>query len=172
MPSLTATRVPVQPSLDPETYLLLSQKPFLDGPALLELTAAWERWMPAAQAWRLGGRKGYVLVFLDAAVEAEIDPLWDTAPAQAFAREAMAQALVLGCLTALRPGLRRTGCAPVPPPTPALVEAVQGLGLELHESGALSRKYATLTYASGHRGCPDCHLEAGCPKRLGLTLEP
>ncbi|MBC7355889.1 MAG: hypothetical protein JG774_1361 [Desulfomicrobiaceae bacterium] len=172
MPTLSATRVQVQPQLDPETYLLLSQRNFLDAKALMELTAAWERWMPAAHTWRIGGRKGYLLVFLDAAVEEEIDPLWENAPAQAFAREAMAQALVLGYLTALRPGVRRKGCAPVPTPTPALVQAIAPLGIELHESGALSRKYATLTYASGALGCESCHVEAGCPKRLGLQINP
>ncbi len=172
MAPLTAKRVSVQPNLDPQTYLLLSQRSFLDARSLLELSEAWERWLPAVEAWRLGGRTGYVLVTLAPSVEAEMDPLWETSPAKAFAREAMAQALVLGCLTSLRPGLRRTGCAPVPPPTPPLTRALRELGIELHESGALSRKYATLTYASGRHGCQDCHLEAGCPKRLGLRLEP
>lgn len=172
MPTLSATRVQVPPRLDPETYLLLSQRDALDARALLELTAAWERWMPAAHTWRLGGRKGYVLVFLDATVEEEIEPLWEHAPAQAFAREAMAQALVLGYLTALRPGLARKGCAPVPPPTPEIIQALAPLGVELHESGALSRKYATLTYASGALGCDSCHVQACCPKRLGLHFNP
>ena len=168
MPPLPTTRLTVRPQLDPETYMLLTQQPTLDSRHLLELVAAWERWLPAAQAWRIGGRKGYLLVFLGPQVEAEIDPLWDHAPAQAFAREAMAQALIMGCLTTLRPNLRRKGCAPVPPPTPQLTQTVDQLGLTLHESGALSRKYATLTYASGSPGCEQCHLEPGCPKRLGL----
>ncbi len=160
----------VEPDFDVSTFLFLAQIDQAGPQEMLAVLATWEKWLPLLKIHQLGERKGHVLVYLDEAVEEEVDAIWKESPSEGFKHEAIAQTMIMGTLKALMPELGEKECAPVPEPTKPLRRTVEKLGLTMQESGALSRKYATITPYPHRYGCERCHLKGSCIKNMNLDF--
>lgn len=170
MKTLSVTTLAMQPEFDFSTFLFLAQ---IDQIGPLEMRAVletWEKWLPHLKIHQLGDRKGHVLVYLEEAVEEEVDAIWKESPSEGFKHEAIAQTMIMGTLKSLMPELGEKECAPVPEPTKPLRRTVEKLGLHMQESGALSRKYSTITPYPHRYGCERCHLKDSCVKNMNLDL--
>lgn len=170
MKTLPVTTLAVEPEFDLTTFLFLAQIEEMGPQEILAVLAIWEKWLPLLKIHQLGERKGHVLLFLEEAVEDEVEAIWKNSPSEGFKHEAIAQTMIMGTLKALMPELGANECAPVPEPTKPLRRAVEKLGLTMQESGALSRKYATITPYPYRYGCERCHLKDSCIKNMNLDL--
>lgn len=170
MKTLPTAPLVIEPDFDFSTFLFLAQKEELNAQEMLAVLDVWERWRPDLKIFRLGERKGYALLFMEENIEHEVDEIWATSPAEGFLHEAIAQTMIMGTLKALMPELSEKGCAPVPEPTKPLRRTVEKLGIFMQESGALSRKYATITPYPYRYGCERCHLKDSCIKNMNLDL--
>ncbi|NCD24920.1 MAG: hypothetical protein EOL86_04905 [Deltaproteobacteria bacterium] len=170
MKTLPIIPLDVEPDFDFATFLFLAQIDQLGPREMLLVLDIWEKWRPLLKIHQLGERKGHVLVYLEEPVEKEIDAIWKTSPSEGFKHEAIAQTMIMGTLKSLMPELGEKECAPVPEPTKPLRRTVEKLGLTMHESGALSRKYATITPYPHRYGCERCHLKDTCIKNMNLDL--
>lgn len=170
MKTLSITQLPVQPEFDFSTFLFLSQNDELGPQDMIAVLDVWDRWLPHLKVYKLGDRKEHVVVFLEKPVEERIDEIWGQSPSEGFKHEAIAQTMIMGTLKTLMPELGETQCAPVPEPTKPLCRTLEKIGLTLQDSGALSRKYATLTPYPHRYGCERCHLKDSCIKNMNLDL--
>lgn len=116
MKTLPFALLPTQPDFDFSTFLFLAQIDEVGPQEMLAVLETWERWLPHLKVFRLGERKGYVLVFLEEPVEREVDEIWSRSPSEGFKHEAIAQTMIMGTLKALMPELGEKECAPVPEP--------------------------------------------------------
>lgn len=170
MKTLTVTRLEAQPDFDFQTLLFLAQIDALGPQEMLSILATWERWLPHLKIFKLGDRKEHVVVFLEEHVEREVDGIWRDSPSEGFKHEAIAQTMIMSALKHLMPELGETQCAPVPEPTKPLRRTLRTVGLDLEESGALSRKYSTITPYPHRYGCERCYLKDSCVKNMNLDL--
>lgn len=170
MKTLPILPLAVEPDFDFSTFLFLAQIDQVGPQEMLEVLGTWEKWLPHLKVHQLGERKGFALVYLEEAVEEEVDAIWKKSPSEGFKHEAIAQTMIMGTLKSLMPELGEKECAPVPEPTKPLRRTVAKLGLDMQESGALSRKYATITPYPHRYGCERCHLKDSCIKNMNLDL--
>jgi hypothetical protein len=170
MKIMSIAELDIQPDFDFSTFLFLAQVDEVGPQEMLAVLDVWERWLPMLKIYRLGERKGHVLIHLEQGVEEEVDRIWAESPSEGFKHEAIAQTMIMGTLKALMPELGEKECAPVPEPTKPLRRTVEKVGLELQESGALNRKYATITPYPHRYGCERCHLKDSCIKNMNLDL--
>ena len=170
MKTLSITQLPVKPEFDFSTFLFLSQIDELGPRDMIAVLDVWEKWLPHLIVYKLGDRKEHVVVFLDEAVENQVDEIWKQSPSEGFKHEAIAQTMIMGTLKTLMPELGEKQCAPVPEPTKPLGRTLEKIGLDLQDSGALNRKYATLTPYPHRYGCERCHLKDSCIKNMNLDL--
>lgn len=156
------------PYFDMELYLQLSDERRLDGDKLKKLSKQWEAWLPHFKTVHIKTEAGgYVLVFLDEQAEAEIEALWEKSPAEGFAINVLAQAMLTSALADIIPESTDAGCTPAPKPTEPLLDALEEAGVEWVTEGTLSRKYAMLTHYPFRGGCEVCFLAENCPKKGG-----
>ncbi|HCU68541.1 MAG TPA: hypothetical protein DGF30_04805 [Desulfomicrobium sp.] len=170
MKILSISELDIQPEFDFSTFLFLAQVDEIGPQEMLSVLGTWEKWRLNLKVYQLGARKGHVLVYLEKKVEDEVDEIWKTSPSEGFKHEAIAQTMIMGTLKALMPELGEKECAPVPEPTKPLRRTLEKLGLDLQESGAMNRKYATLTPYPHRYGCERCHLKDSCIKNMNLDL--
>ena len=170
MKTLPISELAIQPEFDFSTFLFLAQIDEIGPQEMLSVLATWENWSPHLKVYQLGDRKGHVVVYLEAAVEDQVDGIWKQSPSEGFKHEAIAQTMIMGTLKALMPELGEKECAPVPEPTKPLRRTLDKLGLDMQESGALNRKYATITPYPHRYGCERCHLKDSCIKNMNLDL--
>lgn len=170
MKTLSITALAIQPEFDLPTFLFLSQIDELGPQDMLSVLDTWERWLPLLKVYKLGDRKEHVVVFLEDVVEDQVDKIWKASPSEGFKHEAIAQTMIMGTLKALMPELGEKECAPVPEPTKPLRRTLEKIGLDMQESGALSRKYSTITPYPHRYGCERCHLKDSCIKNMNLDL--
>lgn len=172
MPAYTIETLEVTPYLDMELLLENSQETRVDGPLMDKLADYWGRWMPRLSARRIAaGQDSYLVVWLDEAVEEEVDEVWDDAPSEAFLFNSLAQTMCMCAVHTLLPEVGEAGCAPAPRPTLDLKSALEDEGLrdpdEENFELALLRRYAVATYYPFRGGCDICHLKDTCPKLKG-----
>jgi len=170
MKILPVNELDIQPEFDFSTFLFLAQIDEIGPQEMLSVLGVWENWLPSLKIYQLGERKGYVLVYLEQGVEDQVDEVWKASPSEGFKHEAIAQTMIMGTLKALMPELGEKECAPVPEPTKPLRRTLEKIGLDLQESGALNRKYATITPYPHRYGCERCHLKDSCIKNMNLDL--
>lgn len=168
MKFLQAKQHDVHPLFDLETYMFLAQTQTLTPVQLMHMSALWERWYPLLRAYTFGEKKGYLLVFLEHEVEAEMETLWKESEEEAFFQEALAQSMIMGTLRLFIPDLSKSKCAPLPLPDKVLKRSLRKIGIEFTNDGTFGYKYATLTYYPQQAGCEKCLLKASCPKNMGL----
>ena len=170
MKVLPFAELDIQPEFDFSTFLFLAQVEEVGPQEMISVLNTWEKWLPSLKVYRLGERKGHVLIYLEKDVEDQVDAIWKDSPSEGFKHEAIAQTMIMGTLKALMPELGEKECAPVPEPTKPLRRTLEKIGLDLQESGAMNRKYATLTPYPHRYGCERCHLKDSCIKNMNLDL--
>ncbi len=158
----------VHPRFDLQSYMFLAQTQTLSPQRILAMTELWEKWYPLLNVYTFGEKKGYLLVFLEHAIEPEMEELWKKSQEQAFLDEALAQTMIMSTLRLFIPELSTTKCAPLPEPNKTLKRSLSKLDITLTNRGTFGYKYATLTYYPGRSGCDKCFLRSSCPKKLGL----
>lgn len=168
MKFLPAKTHEVHPRFDLQSYMFLAQTQALSPQRILAMTAMWERWYPLLNAYTFGDKKGYLLVYLDHAVELEMEERWKESQEQAFLDEALAQSMIMGTLRMFLPDLSTTKCAPLPEPNKVLKRSLAKINITLTNQGTFGYKYATLTHYPWRAGCDKCFLRSTCPKKLGL----
>lgn len=170
MKTLSITPQTDQPDFDFATFLFLAQIDQIGPQEMRAVLETWERWLPHLKIYKLGERKGFVLVYLEETVEKDVDKIWNDSASEGFKHEAIAQTMIMGTLKALMPELGEKECAPVPEPTKSLRRTLEKIGLSMHESGALSRKYSTITPYPHRYSCERCYLKDSCIKHMNLDF--
>lgn len=170
MKMLSVTAMPVEPNFDFSTFLFLAQMDEIGPHEMHAILNTWERWLPHLKIYKLGERKGHVAIFLEEPVEHEVDAIWKDSPSEGFKHEAIAQTMIMGTLKMLMPELGEKECAPVPEPTKPIRRTLERVGLAMEDSGALSRKYSTITPYPHRYGCERCYLKDGCIKNMNLDM--
>lgn len=159
----------IQPWFDMELFLSLSQETRMDGEQMDRCMTLWKEWSRSLHAQKMSaGGKNYLLIWLDEALENEIDTVWDNTPADGFFLNALAQTLCMSAVHDVLPEVQDAGCAPAPKATPELGAALLAAGVPyLHDGSTLSRRYAVVTHMPFRGGCEICALKDGCPKYKG-----
>lgn len=170
MKTLSITPLDIQPDFDFSTFLFLAQIDEIGPQEMLAVLERWEKWLPHLKIYKFGDRKEHVVIFLEEAVELEVDGIWEASPSEGFKHEAIAQTMIMGTLKMLMPELGEKECAPVPEPTRPIRRTLEKIGLDMQESGALSRKYSTITPYPHRYGCERCYLKDSCIKNMNLDL--
>ncbi len=170
MKTLSITELAIQPEFDFSTFLFLSQIDELGPQEMMAVLDTWDKWLPHLKIYKLGDRKEHVVIFLEDDVEDQVDEIWKASPSEGFKHEAIAQTMIMGTLKGLMPELGEKECAPVPEPTKPLRRTLEKIGLDMQESGALNRKYSTITPYPHRYGCERCHLKDSCIKNMNLDL--
>ena len=120
MKIMSIAELDIQPDFDFSTFLFLAQVDEVGPQEMLAVLDVWERWLPMLKIYKLGDRKGHVLIYLEQGVEDEVDKVWADSPSEGFKHEAIAQTMIMGSLKGLMPELGEKECAPVPEPTKPL----------------------------------------------------
>jgi len=170
MADYTIKDLPVEPYFDLELLMSTSQETRIGGDMMDALSDAWDCWLPHARAKVIETEKGgYLLAWLDEAVEEDVDEKWDEAPSEAFMYNALAQVMCMGIVHALVPEVEEAGCAPAPKPTDPLADALEAEGVPYAVMGepGLSRRFAVVTPYPFRGGCEICMLRKECPKAGG-----
>lgn len=170
MKTLPVATLDIQPDFDFSTFLFLAQLDEVGPREMLDVLAVWESWLPHLKIFKLGDRKGFVLIYLEETIEDQVDAIWKQSPSEGFKHEAIAQTMIMGTLKSLMPELGEKECAPVPEPTKPIRRTLEKIGLDMQESGALNRKYATITPYPHRYGCDRCYLKDSCIKHMNLDL--
>jgi hypothetical protein len=132
----------------------------------------WAVWMPGLHTRRiLLDNKAYLAVWLDAAVEEEVDKTFASSPSEGFLLNSLAQTLCMSAVHDVLPLVAETGCAPLPEFTEELQAVLEQEGLckpltakrSKKPQLTLARRYAVLTNFAFGAACADCSLEADCP---------
>jgi hypothetical protein len=164
MKRLSATRVDPKCAFDLEAFMFLSQNQRVDAELAGLVAELWDKWKKHLHAYRLGVKKGYVVVWFDHEIEDEVDRIWNETPAKGFHSQCVAQTMIMQTMRELMPEVADQGCAPMPEPNKILKRSLEPLGLALHDSG-LNVKYGVITPFPVKEGCTACSLEQTCPKK-------
>lgn len=170
MADYTVKDLEAAPYFDLELLMNTSQETRIGGDLMDALANAWDRWVPHARVKHVELEKGgYLVAWLDEAVEDEVDGKWEEAPSEAFMYNALAQVLCMGLVHSLLPEVEEAGCAPAPRPTDILADALEEIGVPYIEMGkpGLSRRFGVATYYPFRGGCEICMLQKDCPKAAG-----
>lgn len=166
MKRLVAEQLKLECPVDIEAYMLFTQTRRIDGELALRIEETWNKWLPKLSAYRLGEKKGYIVVFFDGSVEEEVDSVWKDSPALGFEIQCVAQTMIMLTMQTVLPELTEVGCAPVPEPNKILKRSLEPLGLTFENTGHLSAKYGVLTSFPLKASCEICFLKDTCPKKL------
>jgi hypothetical protein len=173
--SYAVKQLEVTPHFDLELFMNVSQETRIGGEIMDRISGIWERWLAHAHVREITTPAGgYLLAWLDAAVEDEVDDHWEQAPSEAFMINALAQTMCMGLVHAVLPEVEEVGCAPAPHATQSLADALASEGLSYATPGepTLSRRYAVVTSYPFKGGCELCALRERCPKAGGTAAEP
>ncbi|WP_028572899.1 hypothetical protein [Desulfonatronum lacustre] len=114
--------------------------------------------------------EGYFLTWFDRDLEHILDRAWNSSPSAAFALHQRMTRRIMETLVAHIPQVREHGCAPLPPWTPILDQAMVLLDVRYLPGGRFNRAYAVLTFwpwrargGGGASGCFGCALRQGDP---------
>lgn len=153
-----------KPWFDLETYMMLSQSKRVEASTVELVESLWEKWRQHLRAKRITvGSVSYLLVWLEEAVEQEVNAMWEDSPSQSFTMNSLAQAILMATVRELVPEVAGNSCAPVPKPTSGLKAALEEIGLPWKDSSTLARQFAMLTYYPFKGGCTICYLKDECP---------
>ncbi len=167
MKSLQAEKIQVSPEFDLEVFMLLSGNRRLKTEKVLLVEREWKRMVSFLKAYRLGQKsKGYLVIFLDSAIEKEIDQAMETEPDMAEQLEIIAQCLIMTSMCQVLPKAHIGSCAPVPEPNKILKRSLKPLGIDLLKNGRLNVRYGVVTKLPYKNDCQDCALKSSCAKRL------
>jgi hypothetical protein len=170
MSAYTINELPAEPYFDLELLLGVSQESRISGEVMDGLSDAWDKWLAQAHVRRIETEKGgYLLAWLDEAVEDDVDEKWEESPSDAFMFNALAQVMCMGLVHALLPEVEEAGCAPAPKPTDELTDALEELGVPYLVPGepGLARRFGVVTHYPFRGGCEICMLRKDCPKAGG-----
>lgn len=162
--------LPLQPVFDIELMLGLLQEKRVGGQVMENLAQAWERWLPMLHAMKLElGKSRYLVIWLDEAVEKEVDETWASSPSDGFRLNALAQTMCMCAVYQILPEVEDAGCAPAPKPTEELRAALEAEGLPYQEPAGptLCRRFSVLTHFPFKGACDICFLREDCPKANG-----
>lgn len=159
--------IPAAPEFDMFFYCEVAGENRIDRDLLEEIEERWERWAGLLKAHLLTNPEGgaqYVFLFMDKAVEDEIEGIWQDSPTHGLALHNLAIAMVMSAAHGLIPELQEGRCAPLPKPGKAMLDAFDKLGLTWNKEGTVNRQYAVLTPYPYSGGCDICYLQPTCPK--------
>ncbi len=162
----TKEKIELTPQFDFFSLLELLEEKKLGGEVIDELGDAWDRWLNHLHIYSLKiGKIGYLLLWLDEAVEEEIDTKWNDSPTDSFRFNCLAQNLIVTAIQELLPAVADAGCAPAPRPTDSLLDVLEEMGVPYNDNvTALTRRFATITHNPFRGACEICHLQEECPK--------
>lgn len=170
MPDYTTEKLAVRPDFDFEMLFELLQETRLGGQIFEQLTATWNSWRDKLTVQRLDlSDARYLLVYLDQAVEDQIDQVWQKSPSEGFRLNCVAQAMCMSAVYQVLPDVEVAGCAPAPNPSADLAAVLEDLGLPYQEAspGTLVRRFSVLTHFPFRGACEICFLREDCPKAAG-----
>lgn len=170
-PALTVTPLAVQPEFDFFTYCELSGETRIEHDLLEELEPRFDDWSQKYfKAFRLsaGGDTdpGYVILWLDQAVEDEVEGIWQDSPGAGMAFHNLAIHMLMSAVQNLVPELAEKGCAPLPKPDKAVLAAFKKLGLVWNKEGTVNRQFAVFTNMPALTSCGTCILKPKCNSPL------
>ena len=169
MKSLAYQELETNPFFDLETYMLLSGVKRMDGEKARQLETDWNRFKDYLRAYRLGDKKGYLLIYLDENFEQELDSIQEKDPDHGENLTILAQTMIMSLMQDLLPEAGTSGCAPLPEPNKILKRSLAKLDLEYSNAGNLSRKFAVITPLPYTGGCEQCFKKGSCLKRNMLN---
>jgi hypothetical protein len=164
MKRLPATPIDLECAFDLEAYMFLSQNKRLDAGQARRAAELWDKWKSHLKGYRLGVKKGYVVIYFGHEIEDEVDEIWNRTPSEGFEAQCVAQTMILQSMRETLPEVGAQGCAPMPEPNKVLKRSLEPLGLALMENG-LNVKYGVITPFPVKEGCTACSLEQTCPKQ-------
>jgi len=163
MGKMTARRMKVSPHFDLIYYMELAGQQRVEHALLAKLQERWNRWRDQGlHAWKLlpefaTGDQGYLLVWLDKAVEDEVEDAWQESPMVGMAVHNLAICLAMSAAHSSSPELLAGACAPLPRPDKDMRAQFKRLGLEwIAEENRVDRTYAVLTPHPYAGGCEIC----------------
>jgi len=156
----------ITPHFDMETFMLLSGQQRLDGDNAKALEQDWQRLHAHLRAYRLGEKKGYILIYLDRNFDAELDQARQQDRERAERLELLAQSMIMAALTEVLPESSAQGCAPVPQPNKILKNSLADLGLTFHNNGSLDVSFGVVTELPFRGDCETCLIKGTCSKRM------
>lgn len=168
MGKMTARRMKANPAFDLIYYMELAGLTRVEQSMLAKLQERWNRWRDEhLNVWKLLPEfatedKGYLIAWLDKAVEDQIEEDWQAAPMLGMAVHNLAICLVMSAAQSLVPELLAGACAPLPRPDKALRSQLKRLGLEWFPEGRVDRTYAVLTNHPYAGGCEICLMQDTC----------
>ena len=167
----TAQALDMSPRFEMEAFMRLSNEFRLSGEIMQKLMHCWESWVNASHAMSItAGDKSYALIWLNESIEAEVDAAWAESPSEGFRLNTLAQLLCMELLREAVPETEELGCAPAPPRSAELEEALASLGMPCRPGEAgLGRRYAVLTRRPFAGGCDVCALAEDCPRLKNVS---
>ncbi len=171
MADYTKESLTVQPSFDIEAIMALMQEKRLGGQVLEDMVKAFERFSKELNVLTLKTAKGdYIAVWLNEAVEEEVDSVWDNDGEMGFRLNCVGQSLIMNALYQVMPEVEDAGCAPCPTPNDELEEALAKEGIPYKENEpTLERRFSVLTSMPFRGACDICFLQEACPKASGQS---
>ncbi len=166
MKSLPAQQIKVTPFVDLETYLLLSGNKRISGDLAVRIESGWQWVFRYLQAYRLGERKGYLVLWLKPEIETELDRVREQDPDWAEELHIIAQCVIMATMLEILPECGHQSCAPLPEPNKVLKRSLSPLGLEYRNDGTLNVRFGVVTPLPYRGECEECYLKDGCSKRI------
>jgi hypothetical protein len=177
--NMSLEKIETQPEFDLEYYMEISGLTRI-GHELTELLEKyWSKWEKELRAFKMEPTRedagdGFLLVYLDADCEANVQKAFEENSQHGFAFHHLAITLVLSAAQSVMPELVG-GCMPLPTPTREARKKFKKLGLEWNEEGSMNRTYAVFTPYPYRGGCEVCHSCDTCPssqaREIGRTPE-
>lgn len=165
--AIITEKLDLVPEFDMELFMITSQENRVGGEQMERLEGLWETWLSHRNAvtFTVDGT-GYLLVWLDEAVEETVDEAWDSSPSDAYLYNVLAQVMCMGMVHEALPQVLQVGCAPAPKGSNNLADALEEIGVPYsgNISQTLARRYGVLTYHPFKGGCEVCSLKHSCPK--------
>ncbi len=166
MKRLSAQALDITPHFDMETFMFLSGQRRLDGETAQALERDWQRLHSRLRAYRLGEKRGYMLIYLDRDFDEELDQAKQEDRERAERLELLAQSMIMAALSEVLPESAEHGCAPVPEPNKVLKNSLADLGLTFHNNGSLDVSFGVVTELPFRGDCEGCLIKGTCSKRM------
>lgn len=164
------------PEFDIEYYMEISGLMRVEGELTALIAQYWSKWEKEIKAFRMepsapGVNDGFLLVYLDAAIEDEVQRAFETAPQHGFAFHNLAITLTLSAAQSVMPELVGA-CMPMPTPSREAKKKFKKLGLEWDDEGKMNRNYVVYTAYPYQGGCEVCHSCDTCPSSQVREIHP
>jgi len=164
------------PEFDLEYYMEISGLMRVEQELMELLEQYWKKWGAQVKAYQMeptkpGAGDGFLLVYLDEDVEAEVQQAFERAPQHGFAFHNLAITLALSAAQSVMPELIGA-CMPMPTPSREAKKKFKKLGLEWNEEGKMNRNYMVFTAYPYQGGCEVCHSCDTCPSSQVREIHP